>query len=218
MVMKVNRGLLYEQVARIGKAISSPKRLEILNLLAQSSKTVETLAGEVGIDIKLASAHLRALKEAQLVYGERQGKYILYRLGGDDVAGLLVLLRQVAETHLHELRYVLGEMVDVPELTSVDRRRLLERAEKGEVVVIDVRPEHEYQAGHLPFARSVPLDELETRLNELPRDKEIVAYCRGPFCIMANQAVLALSRHHYNISTIREGINEWRAAGMPLEI
>ena len=210
-------GIFYEQVARIGKAISSPKRLEILNLLAQGDKTVEVLAEESGMDIKLASAHLKALKASRLVDCTRAGKYMVYRIGGEDVAGLLVQLRQVAEAHLHELRHALGEMMAMEPVNALDRNRLMAQAEEGEVIVIDVRPPAEYQSAHLPFARSLPLDELEARLDELPRDKEIVAYCRGPFCVMANQAVATLSERGYRIRTIREGVNEWRACGMPLE-
>lgn len=208
--------IFYEQVARIGKAISSPKRLEMLNLLAQGDKTVEALAMELGIDIKLASAHLKALKEARLVSAVRDGKYMIYRMAGEDVAGLLVQLRQVAQAHLLELRHALNEMTMAP-VTALDRAQLIEQAAQGEVVVIDVRPAEEFRTAHLPFARSLPLEELEARLGELPKDREIVAYCRGPFCVMANQAVATLSGRGYRIRTIREGISEWRASGMPLE-
>jgi len=208
--------IFYEQVARIGKAISSPKRLEMLNLLAQGHKTVEALAMELGIDIKLASAHLKALKEARLVSAVRDGKYMIYRMAGEDVAGLLVQLRQVAQAHLLELRHALDEMTMAP-VTALDRAQLIEQAAQGEVVVIDVRPAEEFRTAHLPFARSLPLEELEARLGELPKDREIVAYCRGPFCVMANQAVATLSGRGYRIRTIREGISEWRASGMSLE-
>jgi len=208
--------IFYEQVARIGKAISSPKRLEMLNLLAQGHKTVEALAMELGIDIKLASAHLKALKEARLVSAVRDGKYMIYRMAGEDVAGLLVQLRQVAQSHLLELRHALDEMTMAP-VTALDRAQLIEQAAQGEVVVIDVRPAEEFRTAHLPFARSLPLEELEARLGELPKDREIVAYCRGPFCVMANQAVATLSGRGYRIRTIREGISEWRASGMSLE-
>lgn len=216
--MHKENGIFYEQVARIGKAISSPKRLELLNLLAQGEKTVDVLAGELSIDIKLASAHLKALKDAHLVSARRDGKFMIYQLSGQDVAGLWVMLRQVAENHLLELRYALGDMMNAASpITALDRAQLLQQAEQGELVVIDVRPASEYAVAHLPFARSLPLAELEARLQELPADKEIVAYCRGPFCIMANQAVASLEAKGYRIRAIREGINEWRAAGMPLE-
>jgi rhodanese-related sulfurtransferase/DNA-binding transcriptional ArsR family regulator len=216
--MKVESGIFFEQVARIGKAISSPKRLELLNLLSQSEKTVDVLAVELNMDIKLASAHLKALKGAHLVTAKRDGKFMVYRLSGQDVATLWVTLHRVAEAHLLELRHALGDMTaTTATVTPIDRMQLISQAEKGEVIVIDVRPSAEYEAAHLPFARSLPLDELEARLEELPFDKEVVAYCRGPFCIMANQAVATLTAKGYQIRNIREGINEWRASGMPLE-
>jgi len=212
------KDLLYEQVARIGSAVSSPKRLEMLELLAQGEKTVEGLAAELSIGVKLASAHLRALKEARLVEVRREGKYRIYRLSGDDVAGLWVALRQVAEQHLLELRAALAGLLGEPDaLESVDQRTLLGRARRGEVVVIDVRPEAEFREAHLPYARSVPLAELARRLRELPRDREIVAYCRGPFCLMSGEAVTLLRRRGYRARQLREGVSEWHAAGLPLK-
>ena len=154
------KDLLYEQVARIGKAVSSPKRLEMLEVLGQGEKTVEALSAELDIDMKLASAHLKALREARLVETTRVGKYIHYRLSGPDVANLWVNLREVAEEHLVELRLAVDQMVAQPEkLASVDGASLMERAKRGEVVVIDVRPQAEFEAAHLPFARSMPLSE-----------------------------------------------------------
>ncbi len=211
------KDLLYEQVARIGKAVSSPKRLELLELLAQGEKTVEALARELSTDIKLASAHLKALKEARLVDSRREGKYVVYRLSGSDVAALWVMLRQVAEEHLLELRRALGRVVgDTAMLISVDRETLLEQARCGDVIVIDVRPSDEYQVAHLPFARSMPLAEIEQRLAELPIDREIVAYCRGPFCLLSDQAVSLLTERGYRARKIRDGVSEWQAAGLPL--
>lgn len=211
------KDLLYEQVARIGKAVSTPKRLELLELLAQGEKTVEALAAELSADIKLTSAHLKALKDARLVVSRRDGKYMIYRLTGDDVAGLWVMLRQVAEEHLLELRMALNQMVaDPAKLTSVGRDALLEQARRGDVVVIDVRPRAEYEVAHLPFARSMPVAEIENRLSELPTDKEIVAYCRGPFCLLADEAVALLGANGYRVRKIRDGVGEWRAAGLPL--
>lgn len=211
------KDLLYEQVARIGKAVSSPKRLELLELLAQGEKSVEHLADELSIDIKLASAHLRALREARLVTSRKDGKFVLYRLTGDDVAGLWVTLRQVAEEHLVELRVALDQMVAEPsKLLKVDRETLLKRAKRGDVLVIDVRPQQEYEQAHLPFARSMPVDEIESRLAELPKNKEIVAYCRGPFCLFSEEAYQLLSRKGYRIHKWLDGVSEWQAAGMPL--
>lgn len=213
------KNVLYEQVARIGKAVSSPKRLELLELLAQGEKSVETLSAELSIDIRLTSAHLKALKEARLVSFRREGKHIIYRLAGNDVAGLLVNLRQVAEEHLLELQMALGRMAADPgRLVAVSHETLLEQARLGEVVVIDVRPYDEYKAAHLPFARSMPVAEIEQRLAELPADVEIVAYCRGPFCLLSDEAVELLSVRGYRIRKISDGVSEWQAAGLPLEL
>ncbi len=212
------KDLLYEQVARIGKAVSSPKRLELLDLLAQGEKTVDVLATELSADIKLISAHLKALKEARLVTFRREGKYVVYRLTGGDVAGLVVNMRQVAQEHLLELRMALDQMMaDPTQLASVGREALLEQARQGEVIVIDVRPQAEYEAAHLPFARSMPITELEKRLSELPTDKDIVAYCRGPFCLLADEAVALLGERGYRVRKILDGVSEWQAAGLAVQ-
>lgn len=211
------KDLLYEQVARIGKAVSSPKRLELLEILAQGEKTVEILASEASIDTKLASAHLKVLKEARLVETRRDGRFIVYRLTGSDVSALWVTLRAVAEEHLVELRVALAQLFSAPEkLDAENRAGLLQKARQGDVVVLDVRPEEEFRQGHLPHARSIPLAELKRRLAELPTDKEIVAYCRGPFCLMSNEAVELLKARGYRASKIADGLPEWVAAGMPV--
>ena len=211
------KDLLYEHVARIGKAVSSPKRLEILELLAQGEKTVDTLTSELSIDIKLTSAHLKALKEARLVSARREGKFMVYQLSGADVASLWVNLRQVAEEHLLELRLALDTWVAEPSrLTGLGRAELLAQARSGEVVVIDVRPQAEYDVAHLPFARSMPLADIAQRLAELPTDKEIVAYCRGPFCLFSDEACQLLQAHGYRVSKLLDGVSEWRAAGWEL--
>lgn len=211
------KDLLYEQVARIGKAVSSPKRLELLELLAQGEKSVEQLANEISVDIKLASAHLKTLREARLVTARRQGKFIVYRLAGDDVAGLWVNLRQVAQEHLVDLQMALKQIVAEPsKLLTLDRATLLERARQGEVIMIDVRPREEYEQAHLPFARSMPLSEIASRLSELPLDCDIVAYCRGPFCLFSEEACELLSSKGYRVQKLLDGVSEWQAAGMPL--
>ena len=218
MTKRILKDLLYEQVARIGKAVSSPKRLELLELLAQGEKTVEALSFELSADIKLTSAHLKALKDARLVCSRRDGKYVIYRLTGEDVAGLWVMLRQVAEEHLLELKLALDQMVaDPTKLSSVGRETLLEQARRGDVIVIDVRPQTEYDVEHLPFARSMPVAEIEKRLLELPTDKEIVAYCRGPFCLLSDEALALLGANGYRVRKILDGVSEWRAAGLPVE-
>lgn len=212
------KDLLYEQVARIGKAVSSPKRLEMLELLAQGEKSVEQLAGALSIDIKLASAHLRALREAQLVMARKDGKFVIYRLTGDDVAHLWVTLREVAESHLLDLRVALDQMVAEPsQLVQLDRISLMRQARRGEICLIDVRPLTEYEQAHLPHARSMPLEELGHRLAELPKDKAIVAYCRGPFCLFADEAQRLLRRRGFRVQKLLDGVSEWRAAGLPLE-
>jgi len=218
MTQRQTKDLLYEQVARIGKAVSSPKRLELLDLLAQGEKTVEQLEQELSIDVKLASAHLKGLREARLVTFRKAGAYAVYRLTGDDVAGLCVKLREVAEEHLLELSVALDQMSASPQqLLPVDRSTLLERARHGEVVVIDVRPPEEFAQAHLPFARSIPLAELTSRLAELPRDKEIVAYCRGPFCLLSDEACALLASQGYRVKKLRDGVTDWQAAGLPMD-
>ena len=210
--------ILYEQVSRIGKAISSPKRLELLELLVQGEKTVEKLADLAHIDVKLASAHLKALREARLVGTRRDGKYVHYRLSNNDVADLLVRVREVAEVHLIELRDALGQMSATPNLLSSETREsLLARARAGDVIVIDVRPGDEYAAAHLPFARSMPLAELQQRIEELPPGKPVVAYCRGPYCVMSDAAVELLRNKGFSAYKINDGVGEWRATGLPLE-
>jgi len=209
---------LYEHVARIGKALSSPKRLELLEMLAQCDKTVEQLAADLSIDVKLTSAHLKALKEARLVRSRRAGKYVIYGLSGADVAQLGVSLREVAEEHLVELRLAVGRMVAEPEkLAPIGRAELLAQARRGEVIVIDVRPQAEYDSAHLPGARSMPLPELARRLAELPKRTQIVAYCRGPFCLMSDEAVELLAAKGYKARKIFDGVVEWQSAGLPVE-
>ena len=211
------KDMLYEQVARIGKAVSSPKRLELLELLAQSEKSVDQLAGEISADIKLTSAHLKALKAANLITARREGKYVVYRLTAPDVARLWVNLRQVAENHLLELQRALQQLVKDPaQMASMSRETLLEQARRGEVIVLDVRPQAEYETAHLPFARSMPVAEIEQRLAELPIGKDIVAYCRGPFCLLSDEAVTLLAARGYQVRKITDGVSEWQAAGLPV--
>ena len=216
--MRQLKNLLYEQVGRIGKALASPKRLELIELLCQCEKSVETLARDADISVKLASAHLKALREAQLVQTRKDGKLVPYRLADESVAGLWVTLRSVAEERLLDLQMALRSLLIAGAgLERVDRTAILKRAKQGETVVIDVRPEVEFKAGHLPYARSLPLAELKKRLKHLPKDKPVVAYCRGPFCMMAKDAVSLLKKHGYRASRLEDGIAEWRARGLPIE-
>ncbi|CAN7577949.1 MULTISPECIES: ArsR/SmtB family transcription factor [unclassified Variovorax] len=210
---------LYEQVARLGKALSSPKRLELIELLCQREKAVETLAAQAQISVKLASAHLKELRQSKLVETRKDGKYVLYRLADPGVADLWVALRGEAEARLVELQAALAALVEHgDDLEGVDRRDILRRAKTGEVVVLDVRPADEFASGHLPHARSLPLNELKKKLAELPKDTPVVAYCRGPFCLMARDAVELLRKKGYNAFRLRDGVAEWRAHGLPVEV
>lgn len=210
------KDLLYEQVARIGKAASSPKRLELIELLCQGEKSVDTLSREASISMKLASAHLRELRNANLVETRRDGKNIYYRLANKQVADFWVMLHSLAEERLVELRVALQNIAAQPnDLVPNDRETLMKMARRGEVVVLDVRPTDEYLTKHLPFARSIPLDELRQRLSELPKDRPIVAYCRGPYCLIAKDAVELLRGEGFNSAHLRDGVAEWDAAVSP---
>lgn len=213
------KDLLYAQVARIGKAVSSPKRLELIELLAQEEKSVEQLASGAEISVKLASAHLKELRMAHLVEARREGKNVYYRLAGDAVADFLVTIRTLAEDRLLELRAALANLAEhLHDLTPMSREEILNLARRGEVMVLDVRPETEYAAGHIPYAQSMPLSEVQKRLADLPRDKPVVAYCRGPFCLMAKEAVEYLNRQGYRAIRLEDGVAEWRAHGLPVEV
>jgi rhodanese-related sulfurtransferase len=208
---------LYEQVARIGKAVASPKRLELIELLCQGEKTVEVLAAQAEISVKLASAHLKQLRMARLVDTRKEGKYVLYRLASTSVADLWVNLRAEAEERLVELQVALASIVEHgDELEGIDRAAILKKAKAGEVLVLDVRPEEEFASAHLPHARSLPVDELRKRLKELPKDVPVVAYCRGPFCLMSDEAVRLLQAHGYRARKTMDGVSEWQNAGLPI--
>lgn len=211
--MRTNREIkdaLFEQVARIAKAVASPKRLELIELLCQAPKPVEVLAREAGISVKLASAHLKELRASRLVDTERQGKYIVYRIASPEVPHFWVLLRTLAEDRLFELQDAVRQMSDASnEWQGESREELLRKARDGDVVVLDVRPANEFEQRHLPFARSIPLPELRARLAELPKDKPIVAYCRGPYCLMSVDAVRLLQEQGYTALQLREGVSEW---------
>ena len=216
--MREIKNHLYEQVARIGKALASAKRLELIELLCQGEKSVEVLALQAEISVKLASAHLKALRIARLVDTRREGKYVFYRLASTGVADLWVSLRAEAEERLVELQLALASVVEHgDELKGVDRASILDRAAKGDVIVLDVRPADEFAAAHLPHARSLPVDELKRRLAELPRDVPVVAYCRGPFCLMAKEAVELLRQKGYRAFHLTDGVAEWRSRGLPIE-
>ncbi len=210
---------LYEQVARIGKAMASPKRLELVELLCQGEKTVELLAQQADISVKLASAHLKALRQARLVDTRKDGKYVTYRLANTSVADLWVAMRTEAEERLVELQVALAGIVSHGDaLQGIDRATILQKAKSGEILMLDVRPQAEFDSAHLPHARSLPVDELLNRLAELPQDTPVVAYCRGPFCLMAKDAVDLLRQHGYSAHHLTDGVAEWRAQGLPVEV
>jgi rhodanese-related sulfurtransferase/DNA-binding transcriptional ArsR family regulator len=212
------KDLLYEQVSRIGKAVSAPKRLELIEVLSQGEKTVEALAEATDVGVKLASAHLKALRASRLVEARRDGKHVHYRLADSRVAEFWVALRALAEEQLVELQLAMKQLVAHPaELSPVSGRDLMAKAKQGSVVVIDVRPATEYRAAHLPFARSIPLTELRARLAEIPKSRPVVAYCRGPFCMMARDAVALMTKHGVRASRMEDGVAEWQARGLPVE-
>ncbi len=215
--MRTLKNHLYEQVARIGKAVASPKRLELIELLCQGEKTVETLAVQAEISVKLASAHLKELRLARLVDTRKDGKYVFYRLASNSVADLWVNLRSEAEERLVELQMALKSIVEHGDgLKGVERGEILRRAAAGDVVVLDVRPKEEFALAHLPYARSLPVAELKKRIAELPKDVPVVAYCRGPFCLMAKDAVELLRKKGYQAFHLTDGVAEWRARGLPI--
>jgi len=209
---------LYEQFARIGKALSNPHRLELVELLAQGERTVEDLAAEANLPIANASQHLQVLRAAQLVDVRRDGLYAYYRLSDERVFRLWQALRDLGEQQLAEVsRLVESFLQDRSPLQTISAAELIERIEAGDVVVLDVRPDMEFRSGHIPEARSIPVDELETRLSELSRKKEIIAYCRGPYCVFADEAVALLQRHGYRARRLVEGLPDWQALNLPVE-
>ena len=210
---------IYEQFARIGKALASPRRLELLDLLGQGPRTVEVLAEAADLSMANASQHLQVLRAARLVETEKHGLYVRYRLADDDVAALWQQLRALGENRLAEVEVTRRAFLSsMGALEKVDRDELRRRVLSGEVTVLDVRPVEEFEAGHLPGARSIPVDELERRLGELPQGQEVVAYCRGPYCVYAVEAVQILRANGIEAHRLEDGPPEWRALGLPLEI
>lgn len=206
---------LFEQLARVGKALSSGKRLELLDLLAQGERTVESLARAAELGVTTASAHLQTLKQAKVVATRREATKIYYRLAGPDVAALYALLRSVASEHLPDVEAARVAYLG-PDTEQVTREELVRRAGSGEVTVLDVRPGEEYAAGHIPGAVSIPLEELAGRLGELPRGQDIVAYCRGTYCVLAHEAVRVLTARGRRARRLAEGMLEWRLAELPV--
>jgi len=209
---------LYGQFAHLGKALASPLRLEFLELLAQGERTVDSLAGETGVSLANASQHLQTLLRAGLVENRKEGLFVRYRLADQSVVELSIALRTVAARRRAELdrlvREHFGERSDAEAVAMAD---LLKRSRSRDVVILDTRPAHEYAAGHIAGAISVPVDALQRRLKQLPKNKEYVAYCRGPYCVYADRAVELLRASGRRAQRLLEGFPEWRLAGFPIE-
>ena len=217
--------VLFEQLARVGKALGSGKRLELLDLLAQGERSVENLAAAAGLGLSTASAHLQVLKQAELVTTRRDGTRIHYDLAGLDVARLYEQLRTVAGDRVAEVERAREDYLgtahvpagDVADEREVSREELLARAQAGEVTVLDVRPAEEYAAAHIPGAVSIPVEELAQRLGELPASQDIVAYCRGAWCVLAHEAVDLLRTQGRQAHRLQDGMLEWRLSELPVD-
>jgi rhodanese-related sulfurtransferase len=208
---------LFDQFARIGKAVANPHRLELLDLLAQGERRVEELAAEASLSIANTSQHLQALRQAGLIEPRRAGTSIYYRLADERVFRLWQAIREVGEARLAEIdRLTQTFLADRTQLEAVDATTLLRRLNEGDVVVLDVRPELEFRAGHIPAAQSIPVDDLAARLHEIPRGREIVAYCRGPYCVFSDEAVSLLRAHGFDARRLDVGLPDWRLAGLPV--
>lgn len=210
---------IYDQFARVGKAVASPRRLELLDLLCQGPRTVEVLASQTDQSVANVSAHLQLLRAARLVEAEKDGLYVTYRLADEQVCDFYQALRALAESRLVEVEHITRTFLEQRgALEPVDREALVKKVGRGEVTVLDVRPPEEYAAGHIPGALSIPLEDLKKRLSAIPRSREVVAYCRGPYCVFAIDAVNLLRARGYRATRMEEGIPEWRARGLPVEV
>jgi rhodanese-related sulfurtransferase len=216
--MQAYKEQLYQQLGVLGRAFSSPKRLELLDVLCQGPRAVEELARESGLTLPNVSQHLKVLKQARLVKSRKEGLHVYYSVADPLVSSFWSGFRTLALNRLAEIREVIRLHVDERDgLEPIKHRELRQRMKKGDVVLLDVRPETEYQAGRIPGAQSIPLNELRKRLNEIPHDAEVVAYCRGPYCVMALQAVELLRKHGYQARRFEDGLPEWQARGLRVE-
>lgn len=210
---------VYEQLARIGKAVASPPRLELLDLLCQGPRTVEALAREAALSVANTSQHLQILHAARLVDAHKEGLFVTYRLADQRVCEFYQALRTLAESRLAEIEAIVRQFNNGREsMEAVEKQALLERVRRGEVIVLDVRPPEEYRAGHIPGAVSIPLKELRSHLAKLPRRREIAAYCRGPYCVLAVEAVKLLRANGFRAVRMEHGVPEWRAEGFPVTV
>ena len=211
------KDVIYKQLARIGQGLASAPRLALLDLLSQGPRTVEALAKEAGLAVANASQHLKILRQARLVETEKHGVFVTYRLAEDAVADFAFALRRLGERRLAEVQQIARDFVEKRgSFEAVDRRRLLERVRAGEVTLLDVRPVEEYRAAHIAGAVSLPLAELDGFLAALPKDRDVVAYCRGPYCVLAPEAVARLRARGFHAMALSDGVAEWRAQGLPL--
>lgn len=210
---------IYEQFARIGKAVSSPKRLELLDLLCQGPRSVEVLAKESSLTFANASQHLQVLRASRLVEADKEGLYVIYRLADQNVCQFFRSMRLLAESRLAEVEQIKRRFLEGREgMEPVDCEKLLRLVREGAVTILDVRPRVEYNAGHIPGALSIPLKELQLGLADLPRDQDIVAYCRGPYCVLSIQAVEMLRSRGFKAIRLEEGIQDLQAMGFPIAV
>ena len=209
---------LYTQFARIGHAMASAKRIELLDLLGQGERTVEMLAEQIATPVKNTSAHLRVLRHARLVDTRREGTYVYYRLADDDVLRLLRALEALGHSRLADVQHVVRLYLDAhDELEPVTLKELRRLVRAGDVTVLDVRPVEEFNAGHIPGALSIPVSALKRRLREVPKSREVIAYCRGRYCVYSLEAVTLLRKNGYRARRVEQGLPDWRAAGLPVE-
>ena len=214
---RVAKDALFAEFAAVGKVLGNPKRLELLDLLSQGPRSVESLADAAALGMSTCSAHLQTLREAGVIESRRDGKRIYYSLASTEVAGLWDHLRRVAQIHRPHTDLARRAYLGPEDTAAVDTDELLRRLATGDAVILDVRPEPEYAAGHLPGAIHIPLEELAERIGELPRNREVVAYCRGQYCVLAHDAVRLLNAEGREASRATDGVLEWRLAGVPIE-
>jgi rhodanese-related sulfurtransferase/DNA-binding transcriptional ArsR family regulator len=218
MPMNSPKREVFQQLARIGGALSSGVRLELLELLAQGERSVDQLSALTGTTVANASQHLQKLRQAGLIVGRKQGQFVFYRIAGDEVVGMLSAVSRVGEAHVAEIeRIVRMYFASKDDFEPVPPGELLDRARRGLVTVLDVRPPEEFASGHVPGALNIPVDQLARKLRELPRGREVIAYCRGPYCLMSFEAVQLLRRKGIKARRLQDGMPEWRNAGMPVE-
>ena len=218
MSSETPKQILLAQLANVAKALGHAHRLELLELIAQGERSVDALAEMAGLTVGNTSQHLQQLRRAGLLASRRNGKQVLYRLKDGAIVSLLTNLRQIAERNLAEVQSVLaGYFHDQDSFEPVSREELVNRMRAGTVTLLDVRPEDEFKAGHLPGARNITLPQLEKKLSGLPRRQEIIAYCRGPYCVLSFEAIAILRQRGYKVRRLEEGYPEWKAAGLPVE-